>query len=317
MPIKRFLQKISIKKRSLPGTVASLLTIVVLVVVFLGLLTMFIPLIVQEIQIISALSPTDIMTNLSAPIQQLEVWAQKLQIKELENSSIQAYVTGKLTGVLSFSWITNTLNGIVSAVGAFFVFVFTIAFMAFYFLNEENLLNTFFKKIAPVSWDSRIDSVIKETRQILSKYLLGLLAENFLVFALLLLLLSLFGIKNAVLLAFLGAVLNIIPYIGPLIASLLGCVIAISTHAYTDFYSEWYWIVVKVAGIFGAVQFIDNMFIQPYIFSTSVNAHPLEIFIILLAIGSIAGIGGMILAVPVYTVIRIIVAEVYTTLKST
>lgn len=73
-----------------------------------------------------------------------------------------------------------------------------------------------------------------------------------------------------------------------------------------DFYTEMLPLILKVIGAFAAMQMLDNFVLQPFIFSNSVLAHPLEIFIVILVGAKLSGILGMILAIPVYTVIRVI-----------
>ncbi|MBN8702563.1 MAG: AI-2E family transporter [Bacteroidetes bacterium] len=314
-PIKQFVLKINFKKNILPESVASLIALLVLLIFFFGTFTLFIPLVVNEIKLISSLSVTDITERLGEPIKRIEYFAQNLNIKELEKTSVQEFVTIKIRELLSFSWITDTLNNIVSTIGNFFVAIFTISFMTFYFLNEENLINIFFKTVFPKTYHGQIDSVIVHAKKLLTRYLIGIIIENLATGILLFIALSIFGIDNALLLAFIGGLLNIVPYIGPVFSSAIACVIALTTNTYLDFYTEWYILIIKVAGIFAVVQFIDNMFLQPYIFSNSVKAHPLEIFIVLIAAGNLFGITGMILAVPVYSILKIISMEIYSSLK--
>ena len=73
-----------------------------------------------------------------------------------------------------------------------------------------------------------------------------------------------------------------------------------------DFYTETLPLILKVVGVFLTMQMLDNFLLQPFIFSNSVKAHPLEIFIIILVGAKLGGITGMILAIPAYTVIRVI-----------
>jgi predicted PurR-regulated permease PerM len=77
------------------------------------------------------------------------------------------------------------------------------------------------------------------------------------------------------------------------------------------FYSEVLPLIYKTIGVLIAVHLIDSFVLQPYIYSSSVNAHPLEIFLVILLTGNIAGIVAMIFAVPAYSVLRIVITEFY------
>jgi predicted PurR-regulated permease PerM len=117
------------------------------------------------------------------------------------------------------------------------------------------------------------------------------------------------------LIGLIAALFNVIPYLGPIIGGTIGVALGIATHLDLEFYSQLLPLIFKMTGVFVTVQLIDNFVFQPLIFSNSVNAHPLEIFIVLLMAGSLAGIAGMILAIPMYTVIRVFAKEFFNKFK--
>ena len=112
--------------------------------------------------------------------------------------------------------------------------------------------------------------------------------------------------KNALLIGFFAGVINVIPYLGPIIGGIFGILITISSNLDVDFYTQMLPLLIRVVIVFGTVQMLDNFVLQPFIFSTSVLAHPLEIFLIILMGAQIGGITGMILAIPAYTVLRVV-----------
>jgi predicted PurR-regulated permease PerM len=127
--------------------------------------------------------------------------------------------------------------------------------------------------------------------------------------------LSIAGVEYALTIALFAAITNMIPYAGPLLGTVFGIVVGISTGDFsTD--SDYSFFLVKIITVFTAVQITDNLLIQPVIFSKSVKAHPLEIFVIIFAGAKIAGILGMIFAIPVYTIFRVSVLEFYSGYKS-
>jgi predicted PurR-regulated permease PerM len=131
------------------------------------------------------------------------------------------------------------------------------------------------------------------------------------VFILYLIVLSIFGISNAFIIAFLCAVLNIIPYIGPLIASLIAAVLTMISHLGNDFQTDTLPTTIYILIGFWIVQLIDNNLSQPIIFSKSVSSHPLEIFLVILIAGFLSGILGMVIAVPLYTILKVIGKEFF------
>lgn len=167
------------------------------------------------------------------------------------------------------------------------------------------------KKLIPNSHEDQILNSLEKINHLLSRYFIGLLLQLFIVFLLYLIVLFIFGVPNALVIAFLCAVLNIIPYIGPLIASVLAAILTMLSNLGSDFQSEILPTTIYVLVGFWIVQIIDNNLSQPIIFSKSVSSHPLEIFLVILIAGFLFGILGMIVAVPLYTIIKVIGKEFF------
>ncbi|HPF94109.1 MAG TPA: AI-2E family transporter, partial [Tenuifilaceae bacterium] len=106
-------------------------------------------------------------------------------------------------------------------------------------------------------------------------------------------------------------ILNVIPYVGPIIGTVLGLIIGVATNLDMNFATEMMPMLIFMLVVFVSVQLIDNFVFQPIIFSSSVHAHPLEIFIVLLIAGSVGGKLGMLLAIPSYTVLRVFAKEFF------
>ena len=108
-----------------------------------------------------------------------------------------------------------------------------------------------------------------------------------------------------------GGFLNIIPYLGPLIGAAIGIVIGVTTNLTPDNIDMMGWMALWIAIAFSIPKFIDDFILQPVIYSSSVRAHPIEIFLVILMAGSLAGITGMILAIPAYTVLRVVAKQFF------
>ena len=134
-------------------------------------------------------------------------------------------------------------------------------------------------------------------------------------FTLYFILLLILGVENSFAIAFICAILNIIPYLGPLISILLMIILSVTnnidTFIFNDFLANSIWLLVG----FTAIQMIDNFIIQPYIFSSSIKSHPLEVFIVIIFSGLLFGIFGLIIAIPVYTTIKVIYNSFFDTKK--
>lgn len=146
---------------------------------------------------------------------------------------------------------------------------------------------------------------------LLSRYFIGLVIQLTIIFVLYLIVLLIFGVQNALIIAFLCAILNIIPYVGPLIGSILAALLTMLSNLGSDFQSEILPTTIYVMIGFWVVQVIDNNLTGPLIFSNSVNSHPLEIFLVILVAGFLFGILGMVIAVPMYTILKVIAKEFF------
>ena len=162
------------------------------------------------------------------------------------------------------------------------------------------------QSLVPNEYEAKAAHAIDQTSKLLIRYFSGILLQMAIVTLLVSVPLRIMGIDNALLIAFFAAILNVIPYIGPIIGALFGVVITLSSNPSAPFYSEMMPEMIRVLSVFIIMQIIDNFVLQPIIFSKSVKAHPLEIFLVVLIGAKLGGILGMVLAIPLYTVFRVI-----------
>lgn len=193
--------------------------------------------------------------------------------------------------------------------GSFIVGLFATMFIAFFFIKEENLIPNAVTAFAVPGKEKRFISVLYKTRILLSRYFLGLMFQILFLAFFYTIILLIFGVENAIAVALVCAFLNIVPYIGPLVAGALMLLVTFSNNLGADFSSQLLPLLGKVFLGYVIAQLIDNLFIQPFIFGKSVKSHPLEIFVVILIGGLLFGIPGMILAVPVYTAIKVVSKE--------
>ena len=203
------------------------------------------------------------------------------------------------------------MNVILETIGSFGIGLASVLFITFFFLKDRLSFIIGVKKLIPDSQEDKILNSLHKINHLLSRYFIGLLLQLFIVFLLYIIVLYIFGIPNPFIIAFLCAVLNIVPYIGPLIASVLAAILTMLSNLGSDFQTEILPTTIYVLIGFWIVQIIDNNLSQPFIFSKSVSSHPLEIFLVILIAGFLSGILGMIIAVPLYTIIKVIGKEFF------
>lgn len=285
---------------------ATITTISVFVFLLLGLIALFVPLILKQGQNLSLLNTVQIEKDVLNLLDQIAVF--------LESHNIDSKIVfdqTRLSSLISFDFIPNFLNAVIGFVSSFGIGLVAVLFITFFFLKDRVLFIIGFKKIIPDSHETQILNSLDKINHLLSRYFIGLLVQLFIVFVLYLIVLLIFGIQNAIVIAFLCAILNIVPYLGPLIASILAALLTMLNYLGNDFQSEILPVTIYVLIGFWIVQLIDNNISQPVIFSKSVSSHPLEIFLVILIAGFLSGIVGMIIAVPIYTILKVIGKEFF------
>ena len=178
-------------------------------------------------------------------------------------------------------------------------FLILIPLYSFLFLFYKTLLLNFLYEIFAEENSKELSVVLTQTKGAISHYMFGLLLEALIVAFLNTIALMILGVEYAILLGILGAILNVLPFIGGIAAVLLPLVIATITK---DGFTTQLWILVAYI----VIQFIDNHFLVPYIVSSRVKINALISIIIVLLGGALWGISGMFLSIPFIGVLKII-----------
>lgn len=308
-PFTNFLNHNYIFKVKVPRVLAILVSYALTVVVISLFVLLFVPLIIEQTEVLSRLSFDVIYENLSGPLVSLEQFL-------VENGIIsqdQELTSGIKTTIIDFVSDINfreILNNLLSITGSFFVSILAIAFITFFLLHEDGILRRQMIALVPNQYFEMFISAIFKIEKLLSNYLIGLLVQMFSIFSIAALGLSLFGVNYALTIAVFAAFANLIPYLGPLLGALFAIFVGVSTSGHFAFDQITIVLIAKIVSVFAIVQAMDNVFLQPLIFSKSVKAHPLEIFVVIFAAATIAGIPGMVAAIPVYTILRVSTVEV-------
>ena len=301
-PILRFLKR----RLKFPNTLASAAVLFLFVLIMAGFIMMFVPLIISQGQNLAVLNAAQIEQNL------ITLYNQFLTFLESHNIDSQKLIKeSDITSSLSFAFIPAFFNSFLGILGNLGMALASIFFITFFFLKDRMLFERGARKLLPDSHEEKILNSLEKINHLLSRYFIGLLMQLSVIFVLYMIVLFIFGVENAVVIAFLCAVLNIIPYVGPLLASIIAALLTMLSNLGGDFSSDILPTTIYVLIGFSLVQVIDNNFSSPMIFSNSVKSHPLEIFLVILIAGFMSGILGMIVAVPVYTILKVIGKEFF------
>lgn len=317
-PVSTLLQRIPKIGARLSNGVRAALTLAVVFGLLGGLLAWFIPVLISEFSFISTIEYDSLLVELQKEWTQLEALLtslgidSKTELTELNNS---------LQNFASVEAISGVLSNIAGSLSTVLIGSFSVLFITFFLIKEEGLAHRFIDSITPKKHHDKVDVIAPQIKTIVTRYSFGILFQISAVFLLLAIGMSVVGVEGAIVLALCAAVFNLIPYVGPLIGAALGILLGmgqlyatsiadptLSINLVQSFYA--------LGAIFLVVQLLDNVVFQPLIFSNSVGAHPLEIFLIISIAGTLLGVGGMIIAVPMYSICRVIFNTVVNTLQN-
>ncbi len=316
-PVIDLLRKVHIGRLTLPQWLCALITLALLWVGFFTFFRIFLPLIAREANDLSTIDIDSIIQSVKDPLTRIQALFNKFSISASGNVSIIDYVSEKLMSVLNFSLVSNVFSSLANLLGNIFIALFSISFITFFFLKDDKLFEEGILLFIPDKHVHAFMHAMGSTRRLLMRYFIGIIGEVMGIIILVTIGLTIVGVgfRHSLVIGLLAGVLNIIPYVGPLVGSLLGTLLGMATHLDLNFYRELLPLAGLMLLVFITVQIIDNVVFQPFIYSSSVNAHPLEIFLVIMIAGSLAGVTGMIMAIPSYTVIRVFAKEFFNQFK--
>lgn len=308
-PIMKLLKKIRIGKFHLPDWFSAVLTILLIIGFLILIITQMVPMVSNIIRDASLLNGNLYLE--SNPVERFNEWLIGLFPNLGAEFNVIDVIMDKLRELVSFNSVTGFVGSVASLVSSAFVGLFAVVFISFFFLKDSGLFERIICALVPDRIEQTMTATLNDIKQLLSRYFVGLLLEMLgvaLIDCLGLWLIARLDFSYAIGIAFIAGLLNVIPYVGPLmgeaIGVILGVILKLGTGAGLNV-NLWVFALIILA-IMLTAQLIDNFIYQPVIYSTSIKAHPLEIFIVLLMAGHIGGTVGMLVAIPAYTVVRVI-----------
>jgi predicted PurR-regulated permease PerM len=293
-------------KLKFSNSLAATTALVLFILALIGFVFLFVPLIISQANNLSLLDTASLQKQFVTTEKSIETYfnIQHIDLNEVLNKS-------KITSKLDFSYFSGFINSIIGFMADLGIGLVSVFFITFFFIKDQDSFKKSAKRILPDNNEDKILNSIAKINHLLTRYFIGLLLQLTVVFILYLIVLMIFGNKNAFVIAFLCAILNIIPYIGPIIGTILAGILTMISLIGNDFQTEILPTTIYIIIGFLIVQAIDNNISQPIISSKSVNSHPLEIFLVTLISGMTFGIVGMIIAVPVFTMLKVILKEFF------
>lgn len=301
-PMVRFLKR----RLKFKNTIATITAISTILCFFAGIISLFIPLLLSQGKNLASIDFQSLNKNIHLFFDKILV---SVGLSQLESN------IGDIPEILNLQDVSSVVNNFLGMVSNLGMGLFSTFFIAFFFMKDgatiyKNLLSLVNPERLP-----KVETTLKEIKRMLTRYFVGLFLQLSIIFILLTIVLLIFGVKDALIIAFLCALLNIIPYVGPMIGALVISVLTISNFMDADVQTVIVPKTIYVLIGFLLTQGIDNMLSQPIIFSNSMKSSPLEIFLITLICGTLFGIVGMVVAIPAYTVLKVLLKAIFPTNK--
>ncbi len=206
-------------------------------------------------------------------------------------------------------WFTNTKETLIStgnasmgktlvSAGNLVVVLFLVPVYVFMLLYYHPILIEFIHRFFSASNQSQVSKIVTQTKTVIQRYLIGLVIEAAIIAILNTVALLILGIQYALLLGVMGALLNVIPYIGGFIGVLLFILVALVTK------SPIY--ILYIIAIYSTIQFVDNHYIVPKIVASKVKINALFAIVVVIAGNALWGVPGMFLSIPLLAIVKLI-----------
>ena len=317
-PLVDLFCRIRIRKWAFPRALAALLTLLFIWGIIVLFFWIFVPLVTHQINYFSTIDSEKIVQLIEDPLTKFENLIRSLNKNLSADVSLQDYFAGKVSDVLNINMIQNFLGSVIGILGNVLVAVFSISFITFFFLKDQHL---FFESIlmwVPDKYTENFSRALYSIKNLLTRYFIGILIQSTCIMILIDIGMTIAGIdfQQALVMGLILGILNVIPYVGPWLGLFIAITMGVASHINMDFQTVVLPLVYYMIIVEAITHLIDNVVFQPVIFSNSVKAHPLEIFIVVLAAGFAAGIPGMILGIPAYTVVRVFAREFFNNFKA-
>ena len=320
-PLKMMLAKIRIKGHRAPDWFLAILSILLILVIFCGIIAGLAPMVKEVISDVASVTGDTSLGAISSNLAELNAYLVKTFDLD-PGFRFEVAILHQVKSLINVNIFGNVIGSVASALASFAIGLFSVVFIAFFFIRDEKLFSRIICALAPDRHEEEVAQSLSDVEHLLSRYFIGLIVEMScvgLIDFLGLWAIARLELGTAIGIGFMAGLLNIIPYVGPLLGGVLGTIIAMTIRycgagACGLDIGFWGFLAILVA-VFVLAQLVDNFILQPVIYSTSIQASPLEIFIVMLLAGTMGGILGMLTAIPAYTVVRVVAGRFFPQVK--
>jgi predicted PurR-regulated permease PerM len=311
-PLVNRLTRLSIKKIYISKGLAAFIVLLLMMAVVTGIFWFVAPLAGELVTTVTSLDLKDVSVRISGPLLEFNNRLHDF-FPDLDPAfSIETFIWQEVEKIMNPAVITGLFGSVASFLGNLAIAVFSVIFITFFFLKEQNMFGNMIGALVPEKYEEKLSHAMRSAKELLFRYFVGLVIELFIMTVLItigLFFISRINFHLAVVLGFVFGIMNIIPYVGPLLGGSFGVIMALATAFGPSGYSSVLLFIISMVAVYVGSNMLDTYLIQPYIYSNSVKAHPLEIFLVILISGYLGGPFGMLVAIPAYNVIRVFASE--------
>ena len=288
-PLVGRLARLRIRGWHLPRWAAALATLILIWVLFVVACTLFVPLVFDKLYQFATLDFGSVLRSVEEPIARMQEYLHDLFALPDERFSLTDSLIQWFKSIFDYDTINTAFSSIVSLTLSAVIAFFSVSFITFFFLKDDELFLSMLKAPFPERVHGNIERAMSSVSQLLMRYFTGILSESCILMIVISVTMIFFGMRTQDAF-FIGLIMGVVTPIEGM------------TTGHTMF---------VIAGSLLIIKGFDDFVLQPTLYSERVKAHPLEIFIVILIAGSLAGIVGMLLAIPSYTVLRVFAKEFF------
>lgn len=322
-PLVNVLKRISIKGKHAPDWLLAAFALILVLACFLTFAYIVVPIAGGIIKNISLGNIETSLKSIAGPLADLNTFLTQTFPRLGEDFRIEVAVVQEMQHMFNLSQFSSLIGSAASFFTSLAIGLFSVVFISFFFIKDDGLFTEIVCALVPDKHEETTEKALSDIGHLLSRYFIGVLLEvigvaliNFLGLSLI----ARLGVNAALGIAVITGILNVIPYVGPLIGvvtgTILGLIIKYSSLVPLGLDVGFLAFTAILIAILFFTQLVDNFVYQPLIYSTSIKAKPLEIFIVLLMVGYIGGPLAMIIAIPSYTVVRVIAFRFFGHIKA-
>ncbi|OJG84947.1 pheromone autoinducer 2 transporter [Enterococcus raffinosus] len=295
-PIVVFLEE----RGGLPRVVGFLLSFIVIAFIIVLIMMNAVPKVIEQ--------TVQLTQNLPVYAEESGRWLTELAKRdEFKNFNLEEQLaSANLTinnlikvGIVS---VTSSLSRIVGFAMKFFVLLFTVPFILIFMFKDGHKFLDAVSQFFPLSIRKELRQTVRELNETLSAYISSTVLDAFIIGILSFIAMTIFKQPYSLLLALFCGITNIIPYVGPFIGAVPAIIVGLFISPLQALYMALSVLVI---------QQLDGNLIKPLLFGKSLNIHPLTIILVLIGAGSVAGIVGMLICIPVYAVIKTLIINIH------